>query len=98
VAKNGSHEAISQKQLEDRMPTQTWVFLGICGIAVVILIVIIFVLAWKFKQKPKYRYAEVKRVIVMTPVCCFLFFLPLYTTFTFRDSGSTVLKDKWLQK
>lgn len=56
------------RQTNDKMPTKTWIFLSVSGVAVFILIVVIIIMVWKFQQKPKYRYTDVKRVIVMTPV------------------------------
>ncbi|XP_052770650.1 fibroblast growth factor receptor 4-like [Mya arenaria] len=49
----------------DKMPGKTILFIGLSAGALLMLIVVITVMVCKFRRKPKYRYADVKRVIVM---------------------------------
>ncbi|XP_045188886.1 fibroblast growth factor receptor 2-like isoform X2 [Mercenaria mercenaria] len=49
----------------DKVPRQTVIFIGASCAAVVILFIVIVAVVCKFRRKPKYKYADVKRVIVM---------------------------------
>jgi len=61
-----SHPLVAHSS--EKIPKKTLIFIGIACGALVLLIIVISALLCKYHHRPKYRYADVKRVIIMRSV------------------------------